>query len=157
MIFLSLAPKKEVSGIKRFQGGVCVSCVRLRFVFTKLIVPTLLRLLRCFAENKVMPSEKVSDGICVSCVRLRFVFTKLIVPTLLRLLRCFAENKAMPSEGFQTAFVCHAYDYALFHKANRSYASDGLSHSKPIGLRTAQIILQRFGQAIIGPFRFSQP
>ena len=25
-------------------------------------------------------------------------------------------------KGFQTAFVCHAYDYALLGKANRTYA-----------------------------------
>ena len=33
------------------------------------------------------------------------------------------ENETMPSEKrFQTAFVCHAYDYALLGKANRTYA-----------------------------------
>ena len=135
MIFLSLAPKKEVSGIKRFQGGVCVSCVRLRFVFTKLIVPTLLRLLRCFAENKVMPSEKVSDGICVSCVRLRFVFTKLIVPTLVARARCAfcggigcmksrcRYKTEMPSEkGFRRHLCAMCTITLCFHKANRTYA-----------------------------------
>ena len=57
--------KKEVS------DGICVSYARLRFVLTKLIVPTF----GLNAENKIMrPSEKeVSDGLCVSCVRLRFV------------------------------------------------------------------------------------
>ena len=30
--------------------------------------------------------------------------------------------KGRLKKGFQTAFVCHAYDYALLGKANRTYA-----------------------------------
>ena len=74
---------------------VCVSCVRLRFVCTKLIVSTLVtfavlvlyigkavdsHLKGKFARRDRL--KKMFQTACVSCVRLRFVCTKLIVPTL---------------------------------------------------------------------------
>ncbi len=73
------------------------------------------------------PSEKFfSDGLVFTCIRLRFVFTKLIVPTI----GLHVGNTVRPSEKkFQTALVLHAYDYALFYKANRTYAWLTASHA----------------------------
>ena len=70
-LVLNVENKAMPSEKKKVSDGICAPCVRLRFVLTKLIVPTL----GLNAGNKIMrPSEKeVSDGLCVSCVRLRFV------------------------------------------------------------------------------------
>ena len=58
---------KTMPSEKRVSDGICVPCVRLRFVLTKLIVPTV-----CWNVQNNAVWKRASDGLCVACVGLRF-------------------------------------------------------------------------------------
>ncbi|MBP8025252.1 MAG: hypothetical protein KAY66_02370 [Neisseria sp.] len=77
-----------IGRLKKVSDGLCVPCVRLRFVFNKANRTYVLcgRVIGFWSCVSVLwfvwwnvgtgRLKKVSDGLCVPCVRLRFVFDK---------------------------------------------------------------------------------
>ena len=51
-----------------------------------------------------------------------YAFHYLCIPLYVVYMWCGWGNPRPSEKRFQTAFVCHAYDYALLGKANRTYA-----------------------------------